>query len=128
MKRIVDSSGWLEFFADGPNASVFAVPLAETSQLLVPVITIYEVFKVVMRQRSEHDALQAIALMRQGTVIDINETIALESAKLSLKYKTPMADSMILATAIRYNAELWTQDVDFINIPGVKYIPKNTEN
>ena len=128
MKRIVDSSGWLEFFADGPNASVFAVPLAETSQLLVPVITLYEVFKVVMRQRSEHDALQAIALMRQGTVIDVNETIALESARLSLKYKTPMADSMILATAIQYNAELWTQDVDFINIPGVKYIPKNTEN
>ena len=128
MKRIVDSSGWLEFFADGPNATVFAVPLAETSQLLVPVITLYEVFKVVMRQRSEHDALQAIALMRQGTVIDVNETIALESARLSLKYKTPMADSMILATAIQYNAELWTQDVDFINIPGVKYIPKNTEN
>ena len=128
MKRIVDSSGWLEFFADGPNAAVFAVPLADASQLFVPVITIYEVFKVVMRLRSEHDALQAIALMRQGTVIDINETIALESAKLSLKYKTPMADSMILATAIRYNAELWTQDVDFINIPGVKYIPKKTGN
>ena len=124
MKRIVDSSGWLEFFADGPNAAVFAVPLADAAQLFVPVITIHEVFKVVMRQRSEHDALQAIALMRQGTVIDINETIALESAKLSLKYKTPMADSMILATAIQYNAELWTQDVDFINIPGVKYIPK----
>lgn len=128
MKRIIDSSGWLEFFADGPNAAVFAVPLADASQLLVPVITIYEVFKVVMRQRSEHDALQAIALMRQGTVIDINETIALESAKLSLKYKTPMADSMILATAIQYNAELWTQDVDFINIPGVKYIPKKAGN
>jgi predicted nucleic acid-binding protein len=128
MKRIVDSSGWLEFFADGPNAAVFAVPLADPMQLFVPVITIYEVFKVVMRQRSEHDALQAIALMRQGTVIDINETIALESAKLSLKYKTPMADSMILATAIQYNAELWTQDVDFINIPGVKYIPKKTGN
>ena len=126
MKRIVDSSGWLEFFADGPNAAVFAEPLADASQLFVPVITIYEVFKVVMRQRSEHDALQAIALMRQGTVTDINETIALESAKLSLKYKTPMADSMILATAIRYNAELWTQDVDFINIPGVKYIPQKT--
>jgi predicted nucleic acid-binding protein len=128
MKRIIDSSGWLEFFADGPNAAVFAVQLEDASQLLVPVITIYEVFKVVMRQRSEHDALQAIALMRQGTVIDINEIIALESAKLSLKYKTPMADSIILATAIQYNAELWTQDVDFINIPGVKFIPKKAEH
>jgi predicted nucleic acid-binding protein len=128
MKRIIDSSGWLEFFADGPNAAVFAVQLEDASQLLVPVITIYEVFKVVMRQRSEHDALQAIALMRQGAVIDINEIIALESAKLSLKYKTPMADSIILATAIQYNAELWTQDADFINIPGVKFIPKKVEH
>ena len=124
MKRIVDSSGWLEFFADGPNAAVFSVPLTDSSQLLVPVITLYEVFKVVLRQRNEDDALQAIALMRQGTIIELTEAIALEAAKLSLTYKTPMADSIILATARLYQAELWTQDVDFINIPGVEYIPK----
>lgn len=128
MKRIIDSSGWLEFFADGPNADVFADQLQDASKLLVPVITIYEVFKVVMRQRSENDALQAIALMRQGAVIDLNECIALDAAKLSLKYKTPMADSIILATALQYNAELWTQDVDFISIPGVRYITKKVEN
>lgn len=127
MKRVVDSSGWLEFFADGPNADFFADQLQETSQLIVPVITIYEVFKVVMRQRSENDALQAIALMRQGAVIDLNESIALDAAKLSLKHKTPMADSVILATALQYNAELWTQDVDFINIPRVRYITKITD-
>jgi predicted nucleic acid-binding protein len=124
MKRVIDSSGWLEYFADGPNADVFATPLMDISKLLVPVITIYEVFKIVMRQRSENDALQAVALMRQGTIIDFNEVIALSAAKLSLKYKIPMADSIILATALQNNAELWTQDVDFIDIPGVRYIPK----
>ena len=128
MKLIIDSSGWLEFFADGPNANIFSIPLSDASQLLVPVITMYEVFKVVMRQRNEDDAFQAIALMRQGTIIELSEAIALEAAKSSLMYKTPMADSIILATAHQYNAELWTQDVDFKNIPGVKYIPKGIIN
>ncbi|NJD38790.1 MAG: type II toxin-antitoxin system VapC family toxin [Geobacter sp.] len=126
MKQVVDSSGWLEFFADGPNAAAFAAPLAKPADLIVPVITIYEVFKAVFRQRGEHEALQAIALMRQGTVIDLNEQIALLAAKLSLTYKTPMADSIILATAQQYQAQLWTQDDDFQNIPGVRYFSKTT--
>jgi uncharacterized protein with PIN domain len=67
--NIVDSSGWLEYFADGPNASFFSRPLAKTSDLVVPSITIYEVFKVVLRQRGESEALQAVALMQQGSVV-----------------------------------------------------------
>lgn len=127
MKHVVDSSGWLEFFADGPNADLFAEPLADATQLIVPVITIYEVFKVVMRQRSENDALQAIALMRQGAVIDLDEPTALLAAKLSLLHKTPMADSIILATAQIFEAQLWTQDDDFKNIPGVYYLKKTAK-
>lgn len=124
MKHVVDSSGWLEFFADGPNAALFAEPLADATQLIVPVITLYEVFKVVMRQRGENAALQAIALMRQGTIIDLDESVALSAAKLSLTHKTPMADSIILATAQLFQAMLWTQDDDFEKIPGVRYAPK----
>lgn len=124
MKQVVDSSGWLEFFADGPNATAFAEPLANPADLIVPVITIYEVFKVVMRQRGENAALQAIALMRQGTVVNLDESVALSAAKLSLTYKTPMADSIILATAQQHQAQLWTQDDDFENIPGVRYFLK----
>jgi predicted nucleic acid-binding protein len=124
MKHVVDSSGWLEFFADGPHATFFAEPLADASFLIVPAITIYEVFKVVLRQRGENDALRALALMRQGNVIDLDETIALEAAKLSLEHKTPMADSIILATARLHQADVWTQDADFENIAGVHYIPK----
>ena len=122
--NLVDSSGWLEFFADGPNASFFATPLTNVDELVVPTISIYEVFKSVLRQRGESAGLQAVALMKQGQVIDLTTDISLKAAKLSLEHKIPMADSIILATAKSYKATLWTQDVDFKGIDNVKYIPK----
>jgi predicted nucleic acid-binding protein len=122
--NIVDSSGWLEYFADGTNADHFAPVLQKTSQLLVPAITIFEVFKVVCRERGENQALQAAALMRQGTVIDLTAAIAMQSAKLSLERKMPMADSIILTTGLIHNAAIWTQDEHFSGMLGVKYFPK----
>lgn len=122
--NIVDSSGWLEYFADGPNAGRFADPLSNIGELLVPAITLYEVFKVVCRQRGEDAALQAVAMMQQGRVIELSSSIALLAAKLSLDMKIPMADSMILATAQIHGAVLWTQDNDFEGLHGVRYFPK----
>ena len=122
--NIVDSSGWLEYFADGPNADRFAAPLGNSAELLVPSVTLYEVFKIVCRQRGEDAALQAVAMMQQGRVIELSSSIALLAAKLSLDQKTPMADSIILATAQIHAAVLWTQYNDFEGIPGVKYFPK----
>ena len=122
--NIVDSSGWLEYFADGPNADRFAAPLGNSAELLVPSVTLYEVFKIVCRQRGEDAALQAVAMMQQGRVIELSSSIALLAAKLSLDLKTPMADSIVLATAQIHAAVLWTQDNDFEGIPGVKYFPK----
>lgn len=122
--NIVDSSGWLEYFADGPNADRFAVPLGNSAELLVPSVTLYEVFKIVCRQRGEDAALQAVAMMQQGKVVDLTSSIALLAAKLSLDVKTPMADSIILATAQIHAAVLWTQDNDFEGISGVNYFPK----
>lgn len=124
--NIVDSSGWLEYFADGPNAGRFTDPLGNSAELLVPSITLYEVFKVVCRQRGEDAALQAVAMMQQGKVVELSSSIALLAAKLSLDLKTPMADSIILATAQMHTAVLWTQDRDFEGIPGVRYFPKVT--
>ncbi len=94
--NVGDSSGWLEYFADGPNADFFAPAIENTSELLVPAINLYEVFKRVMQQRGEGDALQAIAVMIQGTVIDLDMDLALSAAKVSLDFKLPMADSLIL--------------------------------
>ena len=122
--NVVDSSAWLEYFADGPNAPSFAPIITDIDHLIVPVISIYEVFKRVLQQRSETEALQAVAVMNQGKVIDLNQTLALSAAKLSANLKLPMADSLMLATARAYGAALWTQDADFKSVPDVQYIAK----
>ena len=122
--NVVDSSGWLEYFADGPNAAFFSHPLQKAEELIVPTITIYEVFKTVLRQRGESGALQAIALMQQGLVVDPTARISILSAKTSIDYGIPMANSIILTTARLYDAVIWTQDSDFKEIDGVRYVPK----
>ncbi len=121
--NVVDSSGWLEYFADASNADFFAPVIENTAELIVPVISLYE-FKRILQQRDENEAWQAIAAMQQGQVVDLNSSIALSAAKISATLKTPMADSLILATTRAYQATLWTQDADFATIPEVKYIKK----
>jgi len=123
--NIVDSSGWLAYFADEINAKHFMLPLSNPNTLIVPAITIYEVFKVILRESSENDALQAVVAMQKGEVVDLNASLALSAARLSLEHQLPMADSIILATAQEFKATIWTQDVDFKNISKVKYFPKN---
>jgi toxin FitB len=122
--NIVDSSGWLAYFADEPNAKYFLSPLKDISSLIVPVVSIYEVFKVVLRESGENEALQAAAAMQKGTVVDLTAKLAISASKLGLQLGLPMADSIILATAKEYKARIWTQDSDFEAISGVKYFPK----
>jgi len=119
--NVVDSSGWLEYFGNGANADFFAEPLADTDALIVPSISIFEVFKRVLAQRDEAAALQAAALMQQGRVVPLDEALAMLAAKLSHDHRLPMADSIILATARQFDATLWTQDADFDGLPGVRY-------
>jgi len=119
--NLLDSSGWLEYFADGPNAKKYIKPLNELEDLIVPTICLYEVFKVVLRERDEDSAIQAIALMKQGKIIELTSDIALQAAKNNLDLKLPMADSIILAIAAKYEAIVWTQDADFKGKPFVKY-------
>lgn len=122
--NIVDSSGWLEYFSDGPNATHFSQPLKDFSSLIVPTISIYEVFKVILRESTENDALQAVAAMQKGKVVDLSTSIAMNASRLSLKHNLPMADSIILSTAQAYACVVWTQDSDFKDIPGVRFFPK----
>ena len=122
--NIVDSSGWLAYFADEPNAKHFLSPLSDSTLLVVPTVMIYEVFKVILRESSENEALQAVVAMQKGTVVDLNAQLAIAASKLSLEHNLPMADSIILATAQQFKAILWTQDSDFKNINNVKYFPK----
>lgn len=122
--NVVDSSGWLEYFADSANAGFFAGPLEQTAKLIVPAISIYEVFKRVLQQRGKDAALQAAATMQQGRVVDLDATLALDAANLSHELQLPMADSIILATARAHKAVLWTQDDGLKGISGVRYVAK----
>ena len=120
--NVVDSSGWLEYFADGPNADFFAPAVENLEKLLVPSISLLEVFKRVVQQRGESEALKSVAQMRRGRVIDLDGMLALSAARISLDLKLPLADSVILATARAHGATVWTQDSGFKGIEGVKYV------
>jgi predicted nucleic acid-binding protein len=119
--NLVDSCGWLEYFSDGPNADFFSFPLFKIAQLVVPTICIYEVFNKILIERDENHALQAIAVMKQGLVVDMDTSISLAAAKISFEFKLPMADSLILATSREMKAIIWTQDEHFKNLPEVKF-------
>ncbi len=122
--NVVDSSAWLEYFADGPNAQFFAPAIERVSRLVVPSIVLLEVFKRVLQQRNEGDAFQAIALMHQGEVVDLDAALALSAGRLGLELKLPLADSVVLATARHHNAVVWTQDADFKRLDRVRYRPR----
>jgi toxin FitB len=122
--NIADSSAWLSYFAGDSNAEYFAEPIENTSDLLVPSITLAEVFKIILRQRDEDVALTAIAQMEQGQVISLDSRLTIDAAYYGLKHKLPLADSIIYATAMKHNAIIWTQDNDFESLTGVKYFPK----
>ena len=122
--NVVDSSGWLEYFADGPNASFFEPPILDLKNLIVPTLSLFEVFKRIIQQKDEGAALQAIAVMQQGNVIDLNTALAIDAARLSIELRIPMADSIMLATSMSFDAVLWTQDSDFTGIENVRFIIK----
>ena len=119
--NVVDSSAWLSYFAGDKNAGLFARPIEAIDELLVPSITVTEVFKCIMRQRSEDVALEAIAHMEQGKVVPLDSTLAIDAAVYGLNNKLPLADSIIYATARKFGAVIWTQDADFKTLSGVKY-------
>ena len=121
--NVVDSSGWLEYLADGGNAGFFASAIEDPAALIVPTLSLFEVFKRVLQQRGEPPALQAVALMHQGRVVDLDAPLALAAARLSAQERLPLADSVMLATARAFNATLWTQDEDFKGRDGVRFVP-----
>lgn len=119
--NLVDSSGWLEYFAEGPGADFFAPAIEQSSRLLVPTLVLYEVCKRLMVQRGERVALEAIAAMRQSTVIDLTADLAIAGAQAGVQKQLPLADSIIYATARAHRAILWTQDGDFEGLEGVRF-------
>jgi predicted nucleic acid-binding protein len=119
--NVVDSSGWLEYFADTDRAAFFSPAIEDTERLIVPVLCIYEVFKKVLRERGEDSAMQVASMMQIGTVVDLDCTLAMEAAR----YPLPLADSIIYSTAVRTRAVLWTQDEHFKDLPNVRFLGKS---
>ncbi len=119
--NVVDSSAWLSWFAGDGNAASFAEAIEDTVKLLVPTVTITEVFRHVMRHRDEESALIAVAQMHQGHVIVLDAGLAADAASYGIQYRLPLADSIIYATARRHRATVWTQDSDFKDLPDVRF-------
>ena len=119
--HIVDTSGWLEYFADSPQARHFAAAVEDTEHLLVPAVIVHEVFKKVALAFDENRALQAIGQLKQGRVVNVDEAIAIYAGKLSLEKKLPMADALIYATAVLHDATVYTQDAHFEGLAQVRY-------
>ena len=123
--NVIDSSGWLEYFAKGPNTAFFKSVIHNTEALLVPTICLYEVYKRIAVQRDEEEALSAIAWMATGEVVDLNQEIAIQAADFSREHQLAMADSIIYATARAFRATLWTQDAHFSGLEDVEFIEKH---
>jgi len=123
--NVVDSSAWLSYFAGDANAASFSLPIEDIENLIVPSITIVEVFKCILRQRGKDLALECVAHMEQGKVVSLDGSLAIHAAHCGIQYKLPLADGIIYATAQKFDALVWTQDSDFERLEGVKYFPKN---
>jgi toxin FitB len=111
--NVVDSSGWIEYLSGGPNAGFFRDPIEDEEALLIPTLSLFEVYRHLLRHLGRDEALNIIAAMRQGTVIDLDDRLALDAAELSVATKLALADSIILAAARAHDASFWTQDADF---------------
>ena len=123
--NVVDSSAWLSYFADDENSSIFSQPIEKLDELLVPSITLTEVFKCILRLRGEGLAIEAIAHMEQGKVVPLDSSLAVDVAHYGMEFNLSLADSIIYATAQKYNALVWTQDAEFKSLEGVKYYSKS---
>lgn len=122
--NLLDSSGWLAYFTDGPNSDFFAKAILATEEIVVPTIVFYEIFKKTLSDKGEEAALQTVGQLHKYKIVDLDEDLSLSAARISNEHKIPMADSIIYATAKKFGASIWTQDEDFKDLPNVKYIQR----
>jgi predicted nucleic acid-binding protein len=122
--KLVDSSGWLEFFTDGPLAEQYASHLTDLDDIFTPTLVLYEVYKRIRRERGEEEALTAAAQLKKTRLVPLTETVAIRAAEVSLEHRLAMGDAVVYATAILNDAILVTSDSDFAAIPGVVYLEK----
>jgi toxin FitB len=124
--NVVDSSGWIEYFFDSPRADLFAAAIENVTKLLVPVVSIFEVHKVLSRKLPAGSVLLCLDVMRQGRVLELTDRRAVAAADIAAKHKLAMADAVIYSMARDFDGMLWTQDVVYQSLHGVRYFAKST--
>lgn len=122
--NVADSSAWIEYLIDGPNADPFERVIIDRATLIVPTIAVFEVYRWMLRERGAEHADAAVAVMTESTLVDLDIDLAIDAADLAGIHKLAMADSIILATARRFEATLWTQDMDFKDLDNIRYLPR----
>lgn len=122
MKVLLDFSGWIEFFTDGPKANRYAAYLTPRHHLITPTIVLYEVYKKIKRERGEETAVQFAERLHAIQIIPLTESIALLAADLSIQHGLAMADAMVYATGLDQEAHVVTGDADLEGLPSVVYI------
>jgi predicted nucleic acid-binding protein len=122
--NLIDSSFWLEYVFDSPLAETIDPIIKNTDELIVPAITIYEVTKKLLLEKDEEYALTIASQMKHCRVIDLDGDLAIFAAMIGKEHQLPLADSIIYATAQKYQCILWTTDQHFETLPGVRYFPK----
>jgi predicted nucleic acid-binding protein len=124
---VVDSSGWIEFLANDPNASAFEPQIDPPTELVIPTIVLVEVLRWLRAHGRADEAEETLAAMARARVVPLTISIASLAAELGIRHRLPLADSIVYATAQSLGMELWTQDKDFEGLPGVRYLPKSTD-
>jgi len=122
--NVVDSSAWLEFFAGSANGRLFRPIILDIDRLLVPTIVVLEVLRNAYRQRGVGGAEEMEAALVRGSVVPLSPALSMLAARLGVEHRLPLADSIVYATAVAHDAEVWTQDRDFEGLAGVHFFPK----
>ena len=121
--QVIDSSAWLEYLANGPNAEEFAHAIEAADRLIVPTVVVTEVLRRLDAQGRGAVIPDVLAHMRQGRLVPLDDQLAVAAAVLGRQHGLPLADSIIYATARIVGGTVWTQDEDFRSLPGVQYRP-----
>jgi toxin FitB len=125
--NVVDSSGWIEYLTDSTRADLFAEPIERREKLFVPTIALFEVHKILSRNLPEDVVDRCLNVMRLGRVLDLTDQRAIAASKAARQYGLALADAAMYSMAQEHGATFWTQDVDYQNLPGVRYFSKQSQ-
>jgi toxin FitB len=124
--NIVDSSGWIEYFTAGKNGPLFRKVILQNDNLIVPAISIYEVHKRLSQLTPTDTVNECIAVMQKARVINLTPERAIAASLIATQHQLAMADAMMYAIALEFDALFWTQDVDYKGLTNIEFHAKNT--